>query len=293
MLVTISDSNGTAVIDSVGAQLISYRDAAGTEWIWQRDPKFWNRCSPLLFPIVGNCRDNRTVIEGNEYHLEKHGFCRDVDFLVTDRTDTGATFSIRDSEETKAVYPYSFCLSLTYSLTDGVLSMEYRVDNRDSRPIWYCLGAHPGFNCPAEEGFSFEDYALEFEEEETASSMVYDLKNLQFDPSRRLALLDGSRELRLTRELFKDDALYFDNLKSRKVSLVNTHTGRGVEVAFPGFETVAFWTPSPANAPFLCIEPWNGSGVYATEDDEFVHKNHVQRLDVGESKQYKMTIRVI
>ena len=278
MLVTISDSNATAIIDSVGAQLISYRDAAGTEWIWQRDPKFWNRCSPLLFPIVGNCRDNRTVIEGNEYHIEKHGFCRDVDFAVTDRTDTGATFSIRDTEETKAVYPYSFKLSLTYALADGVLSMEYRVDNTDSRPIWYCLGAHPGFNCPAQEGFSFEDYALEFEEEETAC---------------RLPLLDKSRRLPLTRELFKDDAIYFDDLKSRKVSLINTVTGHGVEVAFPGFETVAFWTPYPANAPFLCFEPWNGSGVYATEDDEFVHKNHVQMLEVGECRRYGLTIRVV
>ena len=64
-------------------------------------------------------------------------------------------------------------------------------------------------------------------------------------------------------------------------------------MAFPGFETVAFWTPYPANAPFLCIEPWNGSGVYATEDDEFVHKNHVQTLGVGECRRYGMTIRVV
>ena len=54
MLVTIFDSNGSAVIDSIGAQLISYKDSTGKETIWQRDPKFWNRCSPLLFPIVGN-----------------------------------------------------------------------------------------------------------------------------------------------------------------------------------------------------------------------------------------------
>ena len=123
--------------------------------------------------------------------------------------------------------------------------------------------------------------------------MVYDLKNLQFDPSNRLPLLDKSRRLPLTRELFKDDAIYFDDLKSRKVSLLNARTGHGVEVAFPGFETVAFWTPYPANAPFLCIEPWNGSGVYATEDDEFVHKNHVQTLGVGECRRYGMTIRVV
>ena len=143
MLVTIFDSNGSAVIDSIGAQLISYKDSTGKEYIWQRDPKFWNRCSPLLFPIVGNCRNNKTIIEGETYHIEKHGFCRDVDFQVTRQSDTMVTFEIHDTEETKAIYPYSFCLSLTYVIENGMLSMEYCVTNTDDKTIWYCLGAHP------------------------------------------------------------------------------------------------------------------------------------------------------
>ena len=68
MLVTIFDTNGSAVIDSIGAQLISYKDSTGKEYIWQRDPKFWNRCSPLLFPIVGNCRNNKTHRGGDLLH---------------------------------------------------------------------------------------------------------------------------------------------------------------------------------------------------------------------------------
>ena len=225
MLVTIFDTNGSAVIDSIGAQLISYKDSTGKEYIWQRDPKFWNRCSPLLFPIVGNCRNNKTIIEGETCCIEKHGFCRDVDFQVTRQSDTMVTFEIHDTEETKAIYPYSFRLSLTYVIENGMLSMEYCVANTDDRTIYYCLGAHPGFNCPMEEGASFTDYELEFEEEETASSMVYDLEHLQFDPSHRVPRLDHSRRLPITRELFKDDAVYFDDLNSRKVSIINKNTG--------------------------------------------------------------------
>ena len=75
--------------------------------------------------------------------------------------------------------------------------------------------------------------------------------------------------------------------------IINKNTGHGIEVGFPGFETVAFWTPYPAEAPFLCVEPWNGSGIYATEDDEFVHKNHVQKLETGKSKTYGLTMRII
>ena len=92
MLITIKDSRITAVIDSTGAQLISLRDAFGREYIWQRDPKYWKKCSPLLFPVVGNCRNDRTILEDRIYAIEKHGFCRDVDFQVTRQSGTMVTF---------------------------------------------------------------------------------------------------------------------------------------------------------------------------------------------------------
>lgn len=293
MLITLTEGKTTAIIDSVGAQLISLKNSEDIEYIWQRDPGFWSRSSPLLFPIVGNCRDNRTILEGKVWELPKHGFCREKDFTVTNQQEGSASFEIRDTEETKKFYPYSFCLSLTYTLWEGVLLMDYKVHNKDSRTMYYCLGGHPGFNCPLREGEVFEDYELVFEKEETISSIKYDVMRQAFDPADKICRLNKSRVLPLTRELFKDDAVYFDNLQSRKVSIINRNTGKGVEAAFPGFETVAFWSPYPAEAPFICVEPWNGSAVYTTEDDEFIHKNHVQSLTPGDSKSYGFSIRII
>ncbi len=293
MLVTLKDSKITAVIDSIGAQLVSLKDLTGTEYIWQRDSNFWGKCSPLLFPIVGNCRNNQARIEGQMWEIPKHGFCKEMDFSVTEQTDYSAVFEIRDSVNTKKMYPYSFRLSLSYRLEEGNLFMEYRVISTDERTLYYCLGAHPGFNCPMEEGAVFEDYDLVFEKEETISSMAYDRERLEFNPENRTLRLNQSKLLPLNYELFKADALYFNELESRKVSLINRNTGRGVEVSFPGFETVAFWTPSPGNPPFVCVEPWNGSGVYATEDDEFAHKNHVQMLEPGKERRHGLSIRIL
>lgn len=293
MIATIKDTLTTASIDSSGAQLISLKDTKGKEYIWQRDPSAWANCSPLLFPIVGNCRNNKTVIEGREYEIMKHGFCKETDFTVTEQSETSVTFQIQDSEKTRNVYPYAFRLSLTYSLEDGALSMDYKVENTDQKTIYYCIGAHPGFICPMEEGAEFTDYTLEFEKEETADSMVYDLKNLQFNPENLVRRLDHSRTLPLNYELFKDDAVYFYKLKSRKVSLIHASTRRGIEVSYPDFETVAFWTPYETKAPFLCIEPWNGSGVYATEDDEYTHKHDIQKLPVHTSKSYHLGIKIL
>ena len=157
MLTTIRNSELTAVIDSAGAQLVSLKDRSGKEYIWQRDPRFWDRCSPLLFPVVGGCRDNRIVIDGSEYSLPKHGFCKDMEFHRTTRTDCSVSFLLQDSEYTKTMYPWSFCLSLTYELQHGSLLLKYRVTNKDSSALYYCIGAHPGFCCPMEEDAAFED----------------------------------------------------------------------------------------------------------------------------------------
>lgn len=293
MIVTIKDSKTTAVIDSFGAQLISMKDENGKEYIWQRDPEIWPRCSPLLFPTVGNVRNDKTIFEGEWYELPKHGFCKETDFEVTDQKPDSVSFTIHETEITKTMYPYDFRLTLTYSLKDGVLSMDYRVDNTDSRTIFYCIGAHPGFICPLEEGEKFEDYVLEFEQEETACCTVYDLEKDQFDHGRHQLLMDHTNTLPLNYRLFDANAVFFEDIRSRKVSLVNPETKKGVEVDYPDFETIAFWTPDHAEAPFLCIEPWNGSAVCSDEDDEFIHKHHLQILEKGQSRSYHLGIRIL
>ena len=295
MIITLTDQNSmtSASIDSVGAQLISLKDGSGKEYIWQRDPDLWSGSSPLLFPAIGNCRNGRTRFDGVWYDMKKHGFCREADFAVTDQTGSSVVFRLTSSDCTRRFYPYDFELTLSYRLEGGTLFMDYSVANPDSRAICYCLGAHPGFNCPMEEGATFEDYQLEFEKEENTRSVVYDLKALHFDPDRRGLSLDHTRVLPLSYDLFLEDAVYFHQLLSRKVSLIHRGTRRGVEVAFPGFETVAFWTPDGKRAPFLCVEPWNGSAIWADEDDDFIHRRHVQILEPGKTKSYHLEIRII
>lgn len=293
MIITLENQTITAAIDTLGAQLISLKDASGKEYIWQRDPNIWARCSPLLFPAIGNSRNGKTIIEGNWYDMPKHGFCSTTDFQVTAQNQTSATFEIRDNDSTRTMYPYHFTLSLTYTLTSDGVSMDYLVENTDSKRIYYCLGAHPGFVCPLYEGESFEDYQLEFEREETASVMVYDSQTLQFDRSHYVPLLCNSRTLPLTYALFDHDAVYFDQLLSRKVSIVHRTTRKGIEVEYPGFGSVAFWTPRPAQAPFLCVEPWNGSAICSDEDDHFEHKHDVQQLEPQEKNPYHLGIRIL
>lgn len=293
MIINLTNDTVSASIDTLGAQLISLKNHARLEYIWQRDARFWKNCSPLLFPAVGNSRNGRTQFEGTWYDLPKHGFCKNEEFHTVSQEEDSVTLSLSSGPSTKTMYPYDFVLSLTYTLTDDGIHMDYCVKNTDRKSIYFCLGAHPGFNCPLHEGERFEEYQLEFEQEESASSMVYDLNALQFDADSHGYFLDHSRVIPLSYDLFDKDAIYFDSFRSRKVSIVHSGTGKGVEVAFPDFETVAFWTPLEGGAPFLCVEPWNGSAIRSDEDDEFTRKHHVQRLEVGESRSYHLGIRFL
>lgn len=295
MTITIHDTktNTTASIDSFGAQLVSLKDGTGKEYIWQRDPDIWPRCSPLLFPVVGNCRNGRTRIDGVWYQMEKHGFCKESDFTVTGKTSSSCCFQLAASDHTRRSYPFDFILTLSYELKDGILLMDYSVMNPKSRDIYYCIGSHPGFICPLEDGETFDEYMLEFEKEEDTRSMPFDLEKQEIDTQKHGIPLARTRVLPLSYELFREDAVYFDQIVSRKVSLLHQKTRRGVEVFYPDFETIAFWTPYGKNASFLCIEPWNGSSIRSDEDDELIHRHHLQTLKPGQTNHYHMEIRVL
>jgi len=57
---------------------------------------FWDRQAPILFPTVGRLRDNKTVIEGKEYKIPQHGFAKDMDFELIEKTknNTGLVLNI-------------------------------------------------------------------------------------------------------------------------------------------------------------------------------------------------------
>ena len=61
MEVLISNEKIQAKINTLGAELVSLVDInKNRELMWQKNPKFWNKCSPVLFPFIG-------AIKGNQY----------------------------------------------------------------------------------------------------------------------------------------------------------------------------------------------------------------------------------
>ena len=132
-------------VAEMGAELQSVKDSDGREYLWQAGEE-WSRHSPILFPIVCSVNNNTYVVDGQEYHLPRHGFARDTEFTVISQTKEKVTLALHESEETLKVYPYRFNLAITYRLEGNKVHVIWHVENTDSREIHFQIGGHPAFN---------------------------------------------------------------------------------------------------------------------------------------------------
>ena len=105
----------TLTVISAGAEMKSLKDnKTEQEYLWQADPKFWGRTSPVLFPIVGNYAQKQSVYEGKTYTLSQHGFARDMEFDLESQTEEEIWFVLKDTESTLEKYPFHFILKVGY-----------------------------------------------------------------------------------------------------------------------------------------------------------------------------------
>ena len=145
-----------------GAELSSiWNKETGTEYLWQADPKWWKRRAPILFPFVGRCKDYQYKAKGSVYQMPQHGFARDMVFDVAEASERFITFRLRGDDRTRPVYPWEFCLLVTYSLKGRTLQTAYTVENHDAEDMYFSIGAHPGFKGIRSQSISLRDRASE------------------------------------------------------------------------------------------------------------------------------------
>lgn len=294
MRITIKNDVASAVVETAGAELKSFRNAAGREYMWQADKKYWQKTAPVLFPNIGMVRNGKTIINGKEYEMPMHGFANRTVFDVVEQSEDRVVLSMSATEETKACYPFDFEFRVIFSLEGETITMNYVVTNQSNQAMPFCIGGHPGFNVPVGEAEdTFDNYYLEFSEVETTSTPDFNKEPRYWQSKSRTLRLNGEKRLMLNHKMFDNDAVFFDELKSRSVTMASVKTGYGVRMDFEDFETIAFWTPYKIESPFLCLEPWNGCDVWDDEDDEFAHKRHIQSAEPGETKSYQIKVTML
>lgn len=271
----------------LGAELQSITDNNGREYLWQADPDFWPRHSPILFPIVCSVNNETYTVDGKQYHLPRHGFARDTEFTLVRQSKDRVTYALHDSEETLKVYPYHFNLAISYRLDGNKVVVTWHVENTDTQEIHFQIGGHPAFNVP---GMKKGD--------ELKGTLVLD--NAQ--PMTNLkSFADGSHEMteipaetdqgviRFNDEYFKDDSVKFHRCQTHRVSLLDTDGRPAVTLDYK-CPVMAFWSPYQKKAPFVCLEPWYGLGDPRGWEGEFKDKVLMNHLQPGASFMSQYTI---
>ena len=244
-----------AKIKSFGAELNSLQKCAEElEYIWQGDSKYWNRHSPILFPIVGRLKNDSYTYQNQKYNMTQHGFARDKEFEVIKNEADFMEFRLKSDEKTLEIYPFSFELYLSYKLEKNSLIVSYKVINKSDDKMLFSIGAHPAFNWTLKEDEKKEDYFLEFENIKETKRYFLNDKGLSYK-SEDLKICDN--KIALNEELFKNDALVFNDLNIKTLNLKNSKNENFIKVDFKNFPYLGIWS-KPSGAPFICIEPWFG-----------------------------------
>lgn len=290
---TLQNENITLAVSNHGAEAISLKKD-GVEYIWNGDSRYWGRHAPVLFPFVGQVRDKKYRFNGREYPMGQHGFARDSEFELTEKTENSLLFSLRSNDETKKVYPFDFELEVRYTLDpSGDVRVSWIVKNPGTENLYFSIGGHPAFMCPIDGRGDWNDYRILFVKHGTA------LKEITIRPittggnvgrdTKTLSLTEGM--ITPTDELFAGDALILENSQADEISLIDPEKKAYLTVKFTS-PLVGVWSPVGKHAPFICIEPWYGR----TDADDFTgsleEREYSNALEPGNTFERSFTVSI-
>lgn len=261
-----------------GAELVSAK-FDGIEKIHDGE-SFWNRHSPILFPIVGKLKDGKTLINGKTYEMGQHGFARDMEFEKIGEN----SYVLKSNEETRKKFPFEFELYVSYEVNKNTLTTKYKVVNTDNKNIIFGLGGHPAFACE----YSSGKYRLEFEEVEE-NIEFYQLEDglVKEKPENPKKFLRENR-IFLDEKTFEKDAIIMTNLKSDDIYL-KTETKTILSFNFKNFPYLAIW--SKPGAPFICIEPWFNTADKVNSNGVFEEKENLINLKPNEKFEAEYSVK--
>jgi galactose mutarotase-like enzyme len=276
-------------VASKGAELQRITNKVfGIEYLWDGNPAFWPKRSPVLFPIVGSLKNNTYYYQGRPYKLPRHGFARDMDFRVEQQKQKEITLLLQSNAETKTNYPFDFEFRIRYQLLGDEVSTEYIVTNTGNEILFFSVGGHPAFHVPLTKDTQFSDYYLRFEETENLSRWPINKDGLILN--QQIPVLEDSNRLNLQKSLFYQDALVFKYPASSEISLLSGKTSHGILFQMGEFPFLGLW--SAKDADFICLEPWCGIADSVDSDQQLEHKEGIEKLTAGKvfSRQWRVKV---
>ena len=288
---TLQNEHLLVKINPVGAEIASIVSKEnGKEYLWQADPDIWGSSAPVLFPIIGALKNGSFSYKNHPYQLPKHGIVRHNETMVDEEySERTLRLSLKWDHLIFQKYPFHFIFDIRFEVKDNSLIVSHIVRNDGNEKMYFSLGGHPAFNCPMNEGEVYEDYYIEFEKEETVHTWNLNGDGLIADQGA--FVMDHSNILNLHSHLFDHDALILKDIASQSVSLKSRKSAYELRVDFEGFPYLGIW--AKPQAPFVCIEPWQGIADSVDSSGLIEEKEGIMELEPQAKHEAQYVISIL
>lgn len=256
-------------VNSKGAELKSiYSFSNEKEYMWQANPMYWAKTSPVLFPTIGKTYNEEYLYNGKKYKMSKHGFAREMEFELIEQTKDKIVLEISSTSETYKKYPFKFNFKISYSLVGNIVEVGYQIKNLDDKVMYFQVGAHPAFNVEPDETYIY------YKDKQNLINSILTPSGFLTDMKEELKLEDSYQKLSF--DLFKYDTLVLASQNIAEVSLCDKEKNKIVTIESLS-PVMAIWTPK-ADAPFLCVEPWYGACDKDKYDRDISNREFINEL---------------
>ncbi|WP_125705843.1 aldose 1-epimerase family protein [Lacticaseibacillus daqingensis] len=291
-MLTITNSQFTATINPLGAELTTLtRNADGRNYIWaDADGRYWSRHAPILFPSIGRSNSDEYVLDGQTYPMRQHGFARDFTFdTITPNAADSVNLTLHATPETKQLFPFDFALTITYTLTATGLQVEATVTNRNAVParkMPFALGFHPGFALTQ----PLDHYTVTLNGATTPVE-AFGIGPVPFrdETLAPLAAAAGTT-IPLSYALLDDGLVILDARTATSATLATADGSHTVTIDLADFPYLTLWSPEHKQAPFICVEPFDGLPDQAGHPSNWLQKAGNTVLKGGDHKTVGFTL---
>lgn len=292
-----------AEIESLGGELKSLEDkGTGQEYMWEADPAFWGKTSPVLFPFIGKLESASYEYEKKRYEIEKHGFARDMEFAVAEREADRITFYIESNEDTLKKFPFSFRLEISYELGKRGITERWRVSNKGTGTMYFSMGGHPAFACPPKSGKAdaglrrtncflklYGENLQPYTGNEVQSTEIMVPEGLLTGASFPVAVKDSL--IPIEEHSFDKDAICLEKQGVRALGICDP-AGREYVRLEADCPVWGIWSVPDSSASYICLEPWWGicdSRGYGGMLQERPYTNSAEAGEVWE-QSFRITV---
>lgn len=205
---------------------------------------------PVLFPTAGKLPGDTYPAGRQSYTMPQHGFARRLPWVVRQEEKDLLVVGLSSSEETLKQFPWRFDAQLTFSLDGPQLTLDFDVENKDTRPLPVHLGFHPYFSVP-QSSKAVASVA-------TDATRAWDNRMGKVVPFTGLDLTAPEVDL---------------HLLDHSEAGTTLHRGQGrrpVKLSWSmEFQRLVVWTLQGKD--FVCVEPWTASAGALATGEGLIH----------------------